>query len=137
MPERYQKEIEEILRGIEEKSPTQTRPGGTERSSSPEVYRQVKCQETRETRSATPRRRWWNSILSSGKLALAGLLMFGVWMLVQWTPLIWIGLGLLVAAYLLFFVKPRSPNGEKLWRGRPVEEKSSSPWEWVKRWLKN
>ena len=135
MPERYQEEIEEILKGIEDKSPTQTRAGGVDRGPA-EVYRSVRYKEPPETQSAAVRRPWWRSLLSSGKLALAGLLMFVVWVLVQWTPLIWIGIGLLVVSYLLFFVKPRSPYGEKMWRGKSMEERRS-PWDSVKRWIKS
>ena len=135
MPERYQEEIEEILKGIEEKSPTQARAGGADRGSA-EVYRSVRYKEPQETRAATARRPGWRPFLSSGKLALAGLLMFVLWLLFQWTALIWIGLGLLVVSYLLFFVRPRSPYGEKMWRGRSMEERRS-PWESVKRWLKS
>jgi uncharacterized membrane protein YccC len=135
MPERYQEEIEEILKGIEETSPKQARSGGVDRGPG-EAYRSVRYKEPGEAPSAAPRRPWWRSFLSSGKLALAGLLMFVFWLLLQWMVLIWIGLALLVVAYLIFFVKPRSPYGEKIWRGRSMEERRSH-WESVKRWLKS
>jgi hypothetical protein len=51
--------------------------------------------------------------------------------------LVWIGLGLLAVAYLFFFITPRSVSYEKRWRGQPLDEGYSSPWERFKRWLKN
>ena len=104
MPEKYQDEIEEILK----------RAGEVARSS---------------PGPATSRR--WPSI-SPGKLMLAGLIVFLVG--IKFWPLIWVGLGMLVVAYLLFFVSPRSISHEKRWRGRVVEERRTA-WQKLKRWL--
>jgi uncharacterized membrane protein YccC len=134
MPERYQEEIEEILKGIEDTPPKETRSGAVERNSS-EVYRSIRYQDTKEVPPAPPKRRW-RPTLSSGKLALAGLVLILLWLFLHWNMLIWIGLALLVGAYLLFFVKPRRPYGEKIWRGRPMEDKPS-PWDRFKRWLRS
>ena len=133
MPERYQEEIEEILKGIEETPPNDARAGAAERTPT-ETYRSLRYHEPTEPRPAPPKRRWRPN-LTSGKLALAGLALIVAWLFFQkWTLLIWIGLALLVGAYLLFFVRPRRPYGEKIWRGRSMED-SSTPWDRFKRWL--
>ena len=66
---------------------------------------------------------------------LAGFLVFVVGAFV-WPPGIWIGLGMVVVAYLLFFVTPRSMSNEKWWRGKRMDE-VQSPWDRVKNWLKS
>ncbi len=72
--------------------------------------------------------------MSPGKLLLAGLVIFIIGAL-TWEPGIWIGLAVLVVAYLLFFVKPRSISIEKRWRGQVIED-YQSPWARLKGWLK-
>ena len=128
MPEKYKDEIEEILRQVGEVVP----------SDSPEE--QEKAPEDRPTRlrrgspsrsPGPPRPLRWPSV-SPGKLMLAGLIAFLVG-LIFW-PLIWVGLGMFVVAYLLYFVSPRSISYEKRWRGRPIEE-SRSTWQRFRRWL--
>ena len=74
-------------------------------------------------------------MVSPGKLAIIGLVLLVIgafWV----RPLIWVGLGFLVGAYLLFFVKPRSISHDKRWRGKSVEDEVT-PWDRVKRWLKD
>ncbi len=131
MPEKYQDEIEEILRRAgevsrsepskeQEKAP-EDKPARLRRTSSP----------SRSSGPATSRR--WPSV-SPGKLMLAGLIVLLVGFFTFWA-LIWVGLGMLVVAYLLFFVSPRSMSSyEKRWRGRPVEERRTA-WQKLKRWL--
>lgn len=131
MPDKYQEEIEEILRGLGEKAPP--RKGGSEQpvkppDDAPLVARQVAS-------SQHPQRgRVWPTI-TPGKLAIIGILVFllgAVWV----RPLIWVGLSFLVGAYLLVFIKPRSISQDKRWRGKSVEEEQS-PWEKLKSWLKS
>ena len=131
MPDKYKDEIEEILRKAGEVAPSDP-PRELARiddeGSSP-------VQASRRVPAAGQgfRRRWPR--FSPGKLLLAGLILFVVGALGV-RPLIWVGLGMLVVAYLLFFVTPRSISHEKRWRGRSVEEYQSG-WERIKRWLKN
>lgn len=129
MPEKYQEEIEEILRGLGEKTRT-----GASRSSekppddAPIVPLQAQTPEATSTQSSL-----WH-ILSPSKLAVTGLvlLLTGTF----WVrPMIWVGLGFLVGAYLLFFVKPRSIPMEKHWRGQAIDQKENS-WDRLRRWLK-
>jgi hypothetical protein len=68
---------------------------------------------------------------------MSGLILFVVAAFLRLGTLVWIGLGLLVVAYLIYFITPRSVSHEKRWRGQPVEEGYSSPWERFKRWLKS
>jgi hypothetical protein len=68
---------------------------------------------------------------------LSGLILFVAAAFLKLGTLVWIGLGLLVVAYLFFFIAPRSVSYEKRWRGQPLDEVYSSPWERFKRWLKN
>ena len=132
MPDKYQDEIEEILRRAGEVAPSDS-PEGQER---PREGRSNLVRRTR--RSSAPREttgRVWPR-LSPGKLLLGGLIVFVVSALSGWTPGIWVGLGMLVVAYLLFFVTPRSFNSEKRWRGRSVDV-SERPLDRIKRWFKS
>lgn len=130
MPERYQDEIEEILRRAGEVAPSD--PAKEPERADDQGNKPVRA--TRRTPAASPRpgRRW--PVVSPGKLLLAGLVIFLAAALFRLTPLIWVGLGMLVVAYLLFFVTPRSISYEKRWRGRSVEE-YQTPWQRLKRWL--
>ncbi len=128
MPEKYQDEIEEILRKAGENppaNPSQVRED--DRGTSAVGASGPDPQPASRYRSRWPR-------LSPGKLLLAGLVIFIIGAL-TWDPGIWIGLAVLVVAYLLFFVKPRSISIEKRWRGQVIED-YQSPWARLKGWLK-
>ena len=134
MPEKYQDEIEEILRKAGEVAPT---PSAAQ---APERHPEDRPRESREVRDSTTRprapvpdyrpspRRW---AITPGKLMLAGLitLLIGI----KLTPLIWIGLAMLAGAYLMYFVSPRSISYEKRWRGRPVDDVPESAWDVFRR----
>tara|TARA_B100000315_G_C14477431_1_gene541289 strand:+ start:513 stop:908 length:396 start_codon:yes stop_codon:yes gene_type:complete len=129
MPEKYRDEIEEILKRAGEAAP---------RSSprEPEEHPEDRPREVRRAPAPRPglNRRWPS--VTPGKMLLAGLILFVVAALLGLGPLIWVGLGMLVVAYLLFFITPRSISVEKRWRGRPVDEvSSSSAWDRFRRWL--
>ena len=132
MPDKYQDEIEKILEGLGETAPTKKagEPGKPTRSPSSELS----TANSESTRTGSGRRGW---SVSPGKLAVAGLLLLLLGAIIRITPLIWAGLGLLVGAYLLFFVKPRSSSYDKRWRGQSVEDSPSSAWEKLKRWIKS
>ena len=129
MPEKYQEEIEEILRKVGEVVPSSP-PKEIERA---EAERAKPVRASRRDPASSPNYRWRLPRISPGKVMLAGavLLIMGIW----FAPLIWVGLALLVGSYLLFFVTPRSMSHEKRWRGRRVDEEQSS-WERLKRWIK-
>ena len=129
MPEKYRDEIEEILKKAGEAALRRS-PGEPE--GCPEDRPRKVRPASPERRSVNPR---WPSV-TPGKMLLAGLILFVVAAFLGLGPLIWVGLILLVVAYLLFFVSPRSISHEKRWRGRPVDEASSTALDRFKRWLK-
>ena len=130
MPEKYQQEIEEILKRVEEATLVDqvTQP----KKSSKNLSKRSRANNSAD-RSRGSGIQWL--YFSPAKIAMAGLLLLligAVWLKV----LIWVGLGLLVLAYLLFFVKPSSMSYEKRWRGRAVASRPSA-WQQLMRWLKS
>ncbi len=132
MPDKYQDEIEEILKRAGEAPPSEPsqqveRRRAVDRASNP-------VGASQDAPEPGPNYRWRLPRISPGKVMLAGaiVLITGIWF---W-PLIWVGLGLLAASYLLFFVTPRSMPNEKWWRGKRMDE-VRSPWDRVKNWLKS
>jgi hypothetical protein len=134
MTEKYQDEIEEILRRAGEAAPTEP---SEERERARAVEGGVSSVSSTQEQLPLPgpsvQRRMPR--LSPGKLLLAGIVVFLLGAF-AWPPGIWIGLGMVVVAYLLFFVTPRSMSGEKWWRGKRMDE-IQSPWDRVKNWLKS
>ncbi len=131
MPEKYKDEIEEILRKAGEVAPSDS-SRATERSPEdrpvkPLVSRRAPAPDYRPS----PRR----VTVTPGKIMLAGVVLFLIG--IKFSPFLWVGLAMLVGAYLLYFVTPRSLSYDKRWRGRPVEERRPSPWERFKRRRKN
>ena len=132
MPEKYQEEIEEILKGLGQQAPD--KPVGELEKPLDDAPRGMNPIESAGQRNPQSTRRW--PMITYKKIGLLGfvtLILGAVWL---W-PLIWVGLVLLAAAYLMFFVKPRSMNYQKIWRDRPLEDKPTSPWAKLARWLKD
>ena len=132
MPEKYKDEIEEILRKagevVPDKSSKESERHPEDRSREPIVTRRAPVAEHR----SSARR----PTITAGKLMLAGVVVFLIG--IKFTPFIWIGLAMLVGAYLFYFVKPRSISYEKRWRGRSVDDDApATSWERLKRWLKS
>lgn len=135
MSEKYQKEIEEILKKAGEVAPEETvkeaekplddRPRAARQSTAP----------NKAPVSFTPSKRWPS--ITPGKILMAGLVVFIITALLQIWLLIWLGLALLVVGYLLFFVTPRNISIEKRWRGESIEDPPDSPWDRFKRWIKS
>ena len=132
MPEKYQDEIEEILRRSGESAPVKS-AGERQQppEDDPETYSSLR--DLKQSNRRTPR--WWPSF-SPGKIMLGGLAIFLIAAILGFSPLIWVGLAVLVIAYLLFFVKPGSTRLEKRWRGRSVEEQDGSNVDKLKKWLR-
>ena len=126
MPDKYQDEIEELLRGMGEKTPSRTkRDTELPPDDAPIVLRQPPRSTVNHGRGVS-----WLS-LSPGRLALIGLALLLVGSL--WVrPFILVGMAFLVGAYLFYFVKPRPV---KRWRGQDMEE-VLTPWEKLRRWMK-
>ncbi len=135
MSDKYQQEIEEILKNAGEVAPEEVE-GETERplDDRPKALRQAVSSSNAPV-SYTPRGRWPS--ITPGKILLTGLLVFIVTALLQIWVLIWVGLALLVVGYLLFFVTPRSVTMEKRWRGESIEDPPESAWNRLKRWIKS
>ena len=130
MPDKYQEEIEEILKELvdsQESTPTDTLDirddySGQTDNLDPDASDDIPI------RANTPKITKTKIVL----LAMAALLIGGFWF---W-PLIWIGLILFGIAYIMFFVKPRPKHYAKYWRNKPLEEVRESRWERLTRWFK-
>ena len=128
MPDKYQEEIEEILRKVGEVTPAE--PAKQLEKAPEDRPRRSRSREGSPATGARTRRR---ISVTPGKVMLAGLIVFLLG--IKFSPLIWVGLGMLVLAYLLFFAGSRTIAYEKRWRGRSVEENYTT-WERFKRWIK-
>ena len=139
MPEKYQDEIEEILKDIEETKPL---PAGRNRRQqpAPDDMPLPALERTPEAAPSRPSSRRWRTF-SPGRVALAGvaILLIGVLLPRFGLPLswlVWVGLLGLAAGYLLFFIRPRGRANEgQYWRGRPVAADKPSVWQRVKGWF--
>jgi hypothetical protein len=136
MQDKYEKEIEEILKNAGEVVPEQSRSESEKplEDRPRAVRRAVEANKPEMTYSPSTGR--WPTI-TPGKILITGLVVFIVTALLQIWVLIWVGLALLVFGYLLFFITPRNINMEKRWRGESIEETPVSPWDWIKRWIKS
>ena len=138
MPEKYQDEIEEILKGIEDDEPP--RPARRAQPIIDDQPRPIAEESPRsrdQRQSGTGTKSRWRSV-TPGKMALAGFVVLVLGLALSpiglgW--LAWLGLIGLAAAYLLFFVRPRAVNQGKGWRGRSIESQGPSPWQRFRRWL--
>ena len=130
VPDRYQDEIEEILKGFsdnQESLPTDTLSSSNDSSDSND-YLVNNASDDIHAKTPTPRITKTKIVL----LAMAALLIGGFWF---W-PLIWIGLILFGIAYLMFFLKPRQTHHLKYWRDKPLEEVPISRWGKLTEWFR-
>ena len=135
MQDKYQKEIEEILRNAGEVAPGESgRETEKPLENRPRAVRQ-EYDASKVPVPSAPRGRW--PTITPGKILMIGLVVFIVTALLQIWILIWVGLALLVFGYLLFFITPRNVSIEKRWRGESIEDPPESPWDRFKRWIKS
>ena len=130
MPDRYQDEIEEILKGLndnQESLPTDTLSSSND-SEDLNDYLVDNASDDVHAKTHAPKITKTKIVL----LAMAALLVGGFWF---W-PLIWIGLILFGVAYLMFFLKPRQTQDIKYWRDKPLEKVPVSRWEKLTGWLR-
>ena len=132
MKDKYKEEIEEILRKAGEEAPSNSARRGERHPEDRPVDRRASQISPAQRTQRSPRR--WT--ISSGKLLVAGLALLLIGWVSKVLPLMWVGLIALAAAYLMYFLKPRSMQQEKRWRGRSVEDSGASPWDWFKRRFK-
>ena len=136
MQDKYQKEIEEILKNAGEVAPEESRTESEKplEDRTGAVRRAAEANKPSVVQS--PASSSWPSI-TPGKILMTGLLVFVVTVLLQIWILIWVGLALLVLGYLLFFITPRSVSMEKRWRGESIEDAPETQWDRFKRWIKS
>jgi hypothetical protein len=132
MPEKYRDEIEEILKQADEiLSEGPDRSYGINRPD----YRKWPGTEKMF-------RRWPTSHISASKVMLAGLailvLVFFVGAVGGPPVMLFVGfgLGLFIVAYFLYFHQSGSRQYEKRWRGRLIEDETTSVWTRLWQWLK-
>ncbi len=130
MSERYQKEIEEILRQAGEHTPTKE-PERPHKRSPSSAFSGIG--------------RGVASLIyhSSSRLIVIGAVLLLLAVLVSVIlpgflgPFVWLGLILFILIYALYFARPGS-SPEKRWRGRAIEPspRENSGWSRLQRWLK-
>ena len=128
MPDRYKREIEEILKqagGLKG-----TRQGQKPRQS---VWRLILLYISRAVGGKAWSLRPSRIMLIAVCLILAALL-FGRILAGIGSPLALAGLLLFIVGYGLFLVKP--PNIEKRWRGQPLDDEGGAWWDRFRRKLK-
>ena len=128
MSQKYQKEIEEILKQAGELEPSR-------RTQKPKesIWRLIwlyVCQSLGGKRLS----------LSAGRVMLVAVCLLLSALIVRaavpglMAPLAWAGLLLFLVGYGMFFVKP--PKIEKRWRGQPLDGSGDSWWDRFRRKLK-
>ena len=130
VPDKYQEEIEEILKDFsdnQESLPIDTLSNGNY-SWDANDYLVDNSSDDVPAKISTPRITKTKVVL----LAMAALLIGGFWF---W-PLIWIGLILFGIAYLMFFLKPRPTHHIKYWRDKPLGEIPVSRWGKLMQWFR-
>ena len=145
MPDKYQDEIEEILKRSEDTAPAdasskQVKPV-RRAARKPDA---LKAPEDRGSERNQPQsyRTSGRFTITPGKLMLAGLVVFLIAALLRvslgWVgmgTLIWVSLGIIAVAYLMLFIRPAS-GPEKRWRGQALEPRGSA-WKRFTRWLRS
>ena len=125
MPERYKREIEEILRQAGElgngKGPGSQRPGLLKLA-----WRHAVQSLGGKTWSISPGR----VMLLAFSLLLAAVVV-GSAVPGLIAPLAWLGLILLIVGYAMFFIRP--PRIEKRWRGQKIDYDGDSWWDRLRR----
>jgi hypothetical protein len=128
MSQRYQKEIEEILE-----------QANVERAEGKEGPGRGRTQESPKPKTPRQARPGRGFRLTTGKLLLAGVVLLvlspilGTVGLME--PAAWIGIGLIIASYVIYFTRPRRLT-ERRWRGQLIEdEPQPNAWQRLWRWL--
>ena len=127
MPEKYEKEIEDILANYgESESPVEGQ------------YPQQQAGHVQEPGfSNSSKRHKFSFALTPAKIMLVGaVVLLLAW--IRFPLLIWPALGIFLMAYLLIYRKPGggSTGYEKKWRGKVIEERKSGL-ERIKDWFRS
>ena len=124
MPQRYEDEIEEILKQVGEVGPGPVR---RRRSFFSLLGAYISKLLGGGAWSITPGR----VMLVAGIVLLLGLLMPSLAPAGIWAPLAWGGLILFIVGYAMFFIRPRKV--EKRWRGQPIDDADEGIWARLRR----
>ena len=127
MPDKYEKEIEDILEDLgEEPSRVLHQPRNRPSSDDSKLMAHLPKQSYVKSQST----------ITPVKLVIAGIIAFIVGWL-WFRPLIWVSLILFVLSYLLVFKRTGMTAGkyEKKWRGKVIEDERSSV-DKLKDWLR-
>ena len=131
MPDKYQQEIEDILEAAGESAPER----GSPEQPPEDRPRLPRVREVPNRPDAGASGRVLPS-LSSGKILLAGIVIFVIAALLNFGVVMWVGLAMLVAGYVLSFTYKPRPVMEKRWRGQPLETGGGgSAWDRIRRWM--
>ena len=118
---RYKREIEEILDKADDDLPGDGKQARVARQS----------ERPRAARPA-PNLPGLGALLTWSRLLIAGVVLIALSLVLDMSLLLYVGLGALVAAYFLFFNKPRRST-EKRWRGQSIEEEEGGGLRFWKR----
>ncbi len=132
MSERYQKEIEEILRQAGELAPT-AEPAPKQIGFRRLAWLQLKQSMGGSALSFSPGR-----VMLAAVLLLLSALVLNAMLPGITAPLAWAGLILFIVGYGLFFVRPMNlPKTEKRWRGEVIEGDAPSLWTRIRKKMRS
>jgi hypothetical protein len=140
MTQRYQKEIEEILDQVNTRAPSEKDTGIGDTPGKRPVSPRRSIGRGEQLLSRLPFR------VSPARMVLLGIVLLVAAMVLRSAvpavtgPLTWTGIGLFIAAYVAFFIRPRRP-AERRWRGRVIADDAPTPsgnlrerfWRWMNR----
>ena len=121
MAQKYQREIEEILKQVNDKGER-----GKDSSKSGGKRKPPSQQPQRGEEKLVPRRRSIRTP-SPGQLLFAGIaLVIAAFVLRSaipgvFGPLVWVGIALFIVSYIAFFTRSQRPSDAR-WRGRSIED---------------
>ena len=127
MPERYQREIEDILRQAGDLGSGQGN-GGSSRSFPRLVWRHLVQSLSGKPWSISPGR-----VMLTAVVLLLSALIMGALVPGMAGPVAWAGLVLFIVGYAMFFIRPAGGGVEKRWRGQPIDYDSDSWWGRLRR----
>ena len=94
-------------------------------------------ESSRPKQPRMPKARRFSFRLTTGKVLLAGIVLLPVALVTSIEYFAWLGIGLIVAAYVMYFARPRRPI-ERRWRGQLIEDEPEPNalqrlWRWLTR----
>lgn len=127
MPERYQREIEDILQQAGDLGSGNGK-GGPSRSFPRLVWLQLVRSLSGKPWSISPGRVMLTAVVLLLSALLMGALVPGLA-----SPVAWAGLVLFIVGYAMFFIRPARGGLEKRWRGQPMDYDRDTWWNRLRR----